>query len=377
MEDKYIDKNGKKLRYGYTTGSCAAAASKAALLMLSTGKKTDEVHIDTPFGWNIGIDVHPVEINDCESICYVVKDSGDDPDITDGIELYAKAEWYKDGMTEDGITIETGIGIGKVTKKGLSVAPGSPAINPVPMKMIREEAAKVLPDGKSAKITLWIPKGEELARKTFNPRLGIIGGISIIGTTGIVEPMSEEALKESYAIEINMLVKENNKTIIFTPGNYGLDYIKKNNLDEKKAVRTSNFIGYMLDKSLEYGVENILFVGHAGKMTKIAAGVYQTHSKYGDGRLETIAAFAGICGYESDVLENILSSITTDEAIGYIEDKRHQVYEMICERVAEKCRARVFGDVNVETVIFTNEYGFLGKSKNAHKLLKELEIGKD
>jgi cobalt-precorrin-5B (C1)-methyltransferase len=257
------------------------------------------------------------------------------------------------------------------------VEPGNPAINPVPMKMIREEVAKVLPDGRGVKVTLWIPKGQELARKTFNPRLGIIGGISIIGTTGIVEPMSEEALKESYAIEINMLVKEDNKTIILTPGNYGLDYIRENELNEKKAVRTSNFIGYMLDKSLEYGVENILFVGHAGKMTKIAAGVYQTHSKYGDGRLETIAAFAGVCGYGKEVLEKILSSITTDEAIGYIEDKKHEVFQMICERAAEKCRARVFGDINVETLIFTNEYGFLGKSKNAHKLIKELEIGQD
>lgn len=375
MEDKYIDKNGKKLRYGYTTGSCAAAASKAALHMLLSGKGIDEIHIDTPFGWNIGIDIYPVEVNKCESVCYVIKDSGDDPDITDGMELYARAEWCKDEAKEDGIIIETGKGIGIVTRKGLSVAPGNPAINPVPMKMIREEVAKLLPKGRSVKVTLWIPKGEELARKTFNPRLGIIGGISIIGTTGIVEPMSEEALKESYAIEINMLVKEGTKTIILTPGNYGLDYIRENGFDEKKAVRTSNFIGYMLDKCLEYGVENILFIGHAGKMTKIAAGVYQTHSKYGDGRLETIAAYAGICGYGSDILENILSSTTTDEAIGFIEDKKHEVFNMICQRAAEKCRARVFGDINIETLIFTNEYGFLGKSKNAHKLIKELEIG--
>lgn len=375
MEDRYIDKNGKKLRYGYTTGSCAAAASKAAVQMLSTGRKTDEVHIDTPFGWTIGIDVHPVVVNDCESSCYVVKDSGDDPDITNGMELYAKAEWCLAGREEDEIVVETGKGIGRVTKKGLSVEPGNPAINPVPMKMIREEVKKVLPKGRGVKITLWIPKGEELARKTFNPRLGIVGGISIIGTTGIVEPMSEEALKESYAIEIKMQVEEGNRTIILTPGNYGLDYVRNNNLDGKRAVRTSNFIGYMLDKCLEYGVDNILFVGHAGKMTKIAAGVYQTHSKYGDGRLETIASYAGICGYGSEVLERILDSTTTDEAISHIEDKRFEVYEMICQRAAEKCRARVFGDVNVETLIFTNEYGFLGKSKNADKLIKELGIG--
>jgi cobalt-precorrin-5B (C1)-methyltransferase len=372
MEDRFVDKNGKKLRYGYTTGSCAAAASKAAVEMLSKGTVIDEVHIDTPFGWNIGIDVNPVEVNDCESSCYVIKDSGDDPDITDGMELYAKAQW-----ADEGIEVTTGTGIGIVTKKGLSVEPGNPAINPVPMKMIREEVAKALPKGKGVKITLWIPKGEELARKTFNPRLGILGGISIIGTTGIVEPMSEEALKESYALEINMHVKEGRKTMIFTPGNYGLDYIRNNGLDEKKAVRTSNFIGYMLDKSLEYGVDNILFVGHAGKMTKIAAGVYQTHSKYGDARLETIASYAGICGYGKDILEKILDSTTTDEAISHIEDKRFEVYQMICQRAAEKCRARVFGDVNVETLIFTNEYGFLGKSRNADKLIKELGIGQD
>jgi cobalt-precorrin-5B (C1)-methyltransferase len=372
MLDKYIEKGGKRLRYGYTTGSCAAGVAKAALDILIKQKEQNEIQIETPFGWDLKLDIFTDRFTDMEASCHVIKDSGDDPDITDGIEIYAKAEWI-----EKGITLKTGKGIGIVTRKGLSVEVGQPAINPVPMKMIMKEVGKLLPENKGVEITLWIPKGEEIAKKTFNPRLGIEGGISIIGTTGIVEPMSEDALKDSLALEIKILAEEGHKSIIFTPGNYGLNYIRQQRLDEKPLVKISNYVGEMLEKAKEAGIKNILFVGHAGKMTKLAAGIYQTHSKYADGRLETIAAYAGICGYGGETLEKILGATTTDEAIEYIFEKRFEIYEKISEKAAECCQNRVHGDINVEAIIFSEKFGFLGESAGAFELMKEFRIEKD
>jgi cobalt-precorrin-5B (C1)-methyltransferase len=369
MLEKYIDKGGKRLRYGYTTGSCAAAAAKGALAILIRQKVQHEVEIETPLKWNLKIDICTHEFNIEEASCHVVKDSGDDPDVTDGIEIYAKARWI-----ENGILVKTGIGIGRVTRKGLSVEVGQPAINPVPMKMIKKEVVKILPKNKGVEITLWIPKGEAIAKKTFNPKLGIVGGISIIGTTGIVEPMSEDALKESLALEIKILAEEGNTSLIFTPGNYGLHYIRQQGLSETSLVKISNYVGDMLEKARDTGIANILFVGHAGKMTKLAAGVFQTHSKYADGRLETIAAYAGICGYTKETLVKILSSTTTDEAIEYVYDQRLAIYSYISQKAAECCRQRVHGDMNVEVIIFSEKFGFLGESSGAQKLMEGFKI---
>jgi cobalt-precorrin-5B (C1)-methyltransferase len=197
MMERYVLKNGKKLRYGYTTGSCAAAAAKASAIMLKSKEKINEVEIDTPKGWNLKIQIHDADFNDKKASCSVVKDSGDDPDVTNGLKIFAEVA----STGRKNIKIIGGKGIGKVTKEGLSLEPGEWAINPTPRKMILEEIRKIFPKGGYI-IKLWIPKGEEVAKKTFNPKLGIEGGISIIGTSGIVEPMSEEAFKESIRLEM-------------------------------------------------------------------------------------------------------------------------------------------------------------------------------
>lgn len=228
--ERYVVKNGKKMRYGYTTGSCAAGAAKAGVKMLFAQREIREIEIDTPKGWELTLDIHDIDINNEFVCCSIVKDSGDDPDITKGIKIYARAERTK---SKD-IEITGGIGIGKVTKKGLAVPIGEYAINPVPMEMIREEVSRVLPKDRGVKVTIYCPEGVEIGKKTFNPKLGIVGGISIIGTTGIVEPMSEEAFKESLAIELSVLKEEKIKRVIFSPGNYGRDFVKA--LGDRKSV---------------------------------------------------------------------------------------------------------------------------------------------
>lgn len=365
MLNKWVEKGGKNLRYGYTTGSCAAAVAKASLTMLKGQDICNSVSIDTPYGWRIEIEVHDPNFSCDEASCYVIKDSGDDPDITNGIWIYGKARWI-----EEGIVIKGGDGIGRVTKKGLSVPVGELAINPVPLEMIKKEVSEILPEDKGVEITLWIPEGESIARKTFNPRLGIEGGISIIGTTGIVEPMSQEALKDSLRLEMKMLKAQGIKRLIMTPGNYGMQYLRDQNLCLDSVIKISNFVGDCLDYAVELEFDHVLLVGHSGKLTKVAAGVFQTHSQYGDGRLETIAAHGALAGLDKQDIEGILWANTTDEAIEILGEKRFCVFQWIAERAKKTCHLRTKNKIGIEVIIFSNAYGFLGQSKGGTEMLR-------
>ena len=271
--ERYITKNGKKMRYGYTTGSCAAASSKAAVLSLFENEIVEYMTIDTPKGWVLDIEINHLEKTQDYVICSVVKDSGDDPDVTHGISICAKVE-KSDTL---GVHIDGGIGVGRVTKKGLRVPIGKAAINPVPLEMIEYEVRKVLPKDKGVKITIFVPEGLEVSERTFNSKLGIIGGISILGTSGIVEPMSEDSFKESLKIEMNVKIEMNKDKLIFVFGNFGVDYLEeycgKSSIDEDNIQKTSNFVGYMIRAAAELGFKKILFVGHSGKMVKLAYGM--------------------------------------------------------------------------------------------------------
>ncbi|MTI65217.1 MAG: cobalamin biosynthesis protein CbiD [Firmicutes bacterium] len=364
---RFIVKNGKKLHYGYTTGSCAAAAAKAATKMLFLNKKVDNIKINTPKGWILDLKVEEPFINEKYTCCAIKKDSGDDPDITDGIKIYAKA--IKSHTKK--ITITGGKGIGKITKPGLAVKIGDKAINPVPRNMIKKEVKEVLPTNKGVSIEIFIPKGEEIAKKTFNPKLGIVGGISIIGTSGIVEPMSEDAFKESLALELSILKEKGVKKIIFTPGNYGRDFSKSRNLN-KEVVKTSNFIGYMIDKAKEYDIKEILFIGHIGKMVKVAGGIFNTHSKMADGRMEILSAYCALMGASQNLIEKIMKSITTEEATKYIKDFGYEdIFNQIAEKITEKCRERTNDSLKIGSVIFSQEQGYLGSCSYGKKLLEE------
>ena len=370
--EEYQFSQGKNLRCGYTTGSCATAASKAAAAMLLTGERIDSVRIDTPKG--IVLNLEPLEVMMTADFasCAIRKDSGDDPDDTNGVLVYAKVE----KTAEPGIMIEGGVGVGRVTKPGLACAVGGPAINPTPRKMITTEVGKVMTESGytgGLKVTISIPAGVEIAKKTFNPRLGIIGGLSVLGTSGIVEPMSEKALVETMYVEIRAQQAAGNKNLLVFFGNYGEDFTRDEmKLDLEGHVTCSNFVGELLDYAVFCGFETLLLIGHSGKLVKVAQGVMNTHSKYADCRTELFALEAMFHGASVEVGKEIYSCLTTDEVTKVL--KRENIFEPVIEKVTDKIdfymQHRVHGKIKTAALMFSNVYGILGKTKYADELVE-------
>lgn len=390
MEDfVYVD--GKKYRRGYTTGSCATAASKAAVYMLLSQKKTENINIDTPKGIPLSIDIHDISISENKVSCSVIKDGGDDIDATNGMKIYADAEFVekesigkiveKDASKEtfsfegDGFAVFSGEGIGIITRKGLSHEPGYPAINPVPQKMISKEVSSIISGNERfIKITLSAPEGKKIAEKTFNPRLGIEGGISIIGTTGIVEPMSDEGWKKSLSLELNMKRELGMDSIIMVPGNHGEAFIRENTGKELSCVvRTSNFIGYMLMEAKRMEFKNILLAGHIGKFVKLSAGIFNTHSRNADARAEILVSNLALEGADIEIMKKVDSCLTAEESVAIIKEYG---YDRVFDNIAEKCRKRAMqytdGEINIGVFVFDMEKNILGKSSNAEDMLKEI-----
>lgn len=371
MLEKYVVKDGKKLRYGYTTGSCAAAASKAAAYMAIQNELIDKVDIETPKGWSLTLEViePKIEREGNSAFCYIKKDAGDDPDITHGILIGASVK-----LTDSpGIVLKGGKGVGRVTKPGLYIPPGEPAINPIPRKMIKAEVSKVLPEDKGAIITITVPEGEEKARKTFNPKLGIVGGISILGTSGIVEPMSYNAFKESLAVELRMASHNGLDKVVLVPGNYGEENaIELFNIDKSKIIKTSNFIGFMLNKCIEEGIKQVLLIGHIGKLVKLAGGIFDTHSKVADARLEILAANLALMGASKEVIEKIFECVTTEGAVDVIEDSGFDgVYNILCKKAEDRCAGHIHDELEVGVVMFSMEKGLLAIGEKAKDILEE------
>lgn len=362
--DEYLYFRGKKLRYGYTTGSSATAATKAALMYLLDDSKHDipEVTIKLPSGNPLTISVNSLEKKENSVLASVIKDGGDDPDVTHGLEIYSKVSLRNDSK----INIFGGIGVGKVTKKGLPIAPGNSAINPVPLKMIRETVEEMLPEGLGADVEIFVPKGEETAKKTLNAKLGIIGGISILGTTGIVKPMSEESWKASLAIELKMALENaGNGEAIFLFGNRGKQYLSDNFEDNtSQAIVISNFVGYMFDRACEFEAKKIYFIGELGKFVKVAGGIFHTHSRVSDAKMEILTANALLVGESTENMKKIMASNTTEEATKYIE--KTEVYNLLAEKAKQKCEEycrRNGWELEVETLIISAEKEVLGNSR--------------
>ena len=370
--EEYQFSQGKNLRCGYTTGSCATAASKAAAAMLLTGERIDSVRIDTPKGIVLNLEPLEVMLTADFASCAIRKDSGDDPDDTNGVLVYAKVE----KTAEPGIMIEGGIGVGRVTKPGLACAVGGPAINPTPRKMITTEVGKVMAESGytgGLKVTISIPAGVEIAKKTFNPRLGIIGGLSVLGTSGIVEPMSEKALVETMYVEIRAQQAAGNKNLLVFFGNYGEDFTRDEmKLDLDGHVTCSNFVGELLDYAVFCGFETLLLIGHSVKLVKVAQGVMNTHSKYADCRTELFALEAMFHGASVEVGKEIYSCLTTDEVTKVL--KRENIFEPVIEKVTDKIdfymQHRVHGKIKTAALMFSNVYGILGKTKYADELVE-------
>lgn len=370
--EEYQIVGGKKLRCGYTTGSCATAAAKAATEMLLSGQKVDYIKIDTPKGIVLSLETQDITMMDEVVNCAIRKDAGDDPDDTNGILIYATVEKCK-GC---GIELYGGVGVGTVTKPGLACAVGGPAINPTPRKTIMAEVLRVAEQHKytdGLKVTISIPEGLEIAKKTFNPRLGIVGGLSVLGTSGIVEPMSEKALVETMCVELDGQKGKGNKDLLVFFGNYGEDFTRDIlGLDVSEKVTCSNFVGELLDYAVYKGFDSVLLIGHSGKLVKLAQGVMNTHSKYADCRTEALALYAMFEGASPKIGKEIAATLTTDEAFKVL--KREGLDKIVIDKITERIdyymQHRVHGKIKTAAMMFSNVHGVLGKTKDVDELIK-------
>jgi len=371
--EQYIEKDGKRLRLGYTTGSCAAAAAKAAAWMLLTGRRKETVALDTPKGIRLELTVREISMEADHVSCAIQKDSGDDPDVTAGTLIFATVR----KTAAPGVTVDGGTGIGRVTKRGLDQPVGNAAINSVPRKMIGENVREVMAlcDYRGGlSVIISAPEGAALAKKTFNPRLGIVGGISILGTTGIVEPMSEAALVETIRVELRQKRENGSEYVLLTPGNYGSEFIQGAlGLDINLAVQTSNFIGDSLDICKSLGFRGALLIGHIGKLVKLAGGMMNTHSKYGDCRMEILAAHAGAAGLAPERIAELLDCAACDDAIRILQEegKQTQALATLTRRIHFHLAHRA-DEMEIGVVVFSKEYGILGQSENDQQLLEKI-----
>jgi len=353
------------LRSGITTGSCAAAAAKAAVLAW-LGTPSTTVEVTTPQGQSICIPVASSMANAHGGMASIVKDAGDDPDITNGVTITAVVTIGD----VPGIIINAGAGVGRVTKPGLTIPVGEPAINPGPRRMIILAMEEVLPPGKGVAVTISIPEGDKLAEHTLNPVLGIIGGLSILGTTGIVEPMSEEAYKSSLVPQISVVQALGFDKIVFVPGKIGQNIaVNRFGLPAELTVQTSNFVGYMLENAVRCGIREVLLFGHIGKIVKVAAGIFHTHNRVADARMETLAAYAAAHGAQPQTVRDILACVTTEAAMPIVEENGlMEIYQALAGRASERAKRYVFGELSIGTAIVTMDGKLLGMDDGAREI---------
>ena len=389
----------KELAKGFTTGTCAQAATKAAMQMLFTGEKVEHVQVELPQGEKLQLDIMDIQrgyksgqerdgkyadgkeasnlaYTDRELpvmvSCAVKKNSGDDPDITNGVLVYSKVRISDTGK----IRIDGGNGVGRVTKPGLDQPVGEAAINRVPRQMIRkevEEACEEVGYTGGIDVEISIPEGVRLAKETFNPRLGIEGGLSILGTTGIVNPMSEQALIDTIEVEMKVCLAEKYRYLIIAPGNYGLDFLKEQySIEENDVVKCSNYIGQTIDMAVEQDCKGVLLVGHIGKLIKVSGGIMNTHSRWADCRMDLFATAALRAGIAGEKAVEFLDCVTTDDALEKCSmEERTRIMEQIMMRMEEYLNYRGKGEIQVGAVTFSNVYGILGKTEQAEELIEK------
>ena len=395
--EEYVIKNQKRLRLGITTGTCSAAAAQAAAMQLLLGVESHAVTLRTPKGMTVSVPVYLLESDSRKASYKVVKDSGDDPDVTNGTDVCVTVEFVKQRVCEqkDGsqdrscaftsesfpyLTLDGGIGIGRVTKEGLEQAVGQAAINRVPRQMIFAAVADVCEKANVCEplhITVWMPEGETLAKRTFNPKLGIEGGLSILGTSGILEPMSEQAIVATIETEIRQLHAVGEEKVLVTPGNYGQAYASEYlGLDLAKSVKSSNYIGDTIDLAISYGMKDFLLVGNIGKLVKLAAGIFNTHSKVADGRGEIFAVHAAMAGAGANVVQEIYNCINTDRMLDVVEREglREDVMQSILAAIEKHVYDRIGDAMRFGVIVFSEKYGYLGQTSDADKVLDVFHV---
>ena len=372
--EHYITAGGRRLRRGYTTGTCAALAAAGAARLLLAGAAPETLSLMTPGGLPVEAAPRGCRMEGDGALCFMEKDAGDDIDATAGLLIGARVE----RTDRPGITIEGGPGVGRVTKPGLDQEVGQAAINHVPREMIRREVEMVcaaLGYGGGLKVTILVPGGEEVAKKTFNPQLGIQGGISILGTSGIVEPMSLQALADTIRLELGQAAALGHRRVILTPGSYGLDFLRAQGLDrwDIPIVKCSNFIGEALDTAVEHGFEEVLLVGHAGKLVKLAGGIMNTHSRWADCRTELFCAHAALAGAGRELCRALMEAPSADGCIALLDGAGlwEPVMESLLSAIQVHLGRRAAGAFRTGAVLFSNQYGLLGLTRGGEELFNE------
>lgn len=383
-------KEDQTVRFGFTTGSCAAAAAKAAVYMVLTGKEKQDITIETPKGIPYHAQIVETRREESTVSCAVIKDGGSDPDVTTGCHVFATVRLLEPSHENEAVSqrhempsayveIDGGEGVGRVTLPGLDQPVGNAAINHVPRQMIEKEVLEVcnLCDYHGGiQVLISVPEGKELVAKTFNPRLGIVDGISILGTSGIVEPMSSKALLDTIYVELKQKKALGQEYVAVSPGNYGLDFMKQTyDYDLDKSVKCSNFIGDTIDMAKELGFKGMLLTGHIGKLIKVSGGIMNTHSKEGDCRMELLAAAGLHAGCDADTARAILNTAVTEEGIRILKEAGcdEPACDYICDRTMFFLNKRAGEEFRMEFMIYCNQYGMLAKSEKAEELLKILQ----
>ncbi len=366
MSEKPDFKNKKELRCGITTGACAAGAAYAAARLLHGGKTLREAVIYNPNGDPIKIDIKSVELIGDGARAVVVKDGGDDPDVTHGLDIVVDLCPASGG----GVTLKGGPGVGRVTRPGLQVPVGQPAINPVPARMIAAALARAMPGDAGVEVIISVPGGEEVAPRTLNPRLGILGGISILGTSGIVRPMSEEAFKESLVPLVRQAVALGHRRVVLTPGRMGQQAAEKQyGFNPETVLEMSNFVGFMLDCCLDHGIEEVLLWGHVGKLVKVAGGIFHTHSRMADARREIIAAHAALHGADSKFVGEIMGANTLEGLVADMESKGFGfLFSHLAEIASKKAGEHIKGSMTIGTAMLAMNGRVLGLDRAARDI---------
>ena len=372
--EHYIRSGQRLLRCGYTTGTCAALAAQGAVRLLLFGRAPETVSLQTPSG--LTVETEPVFCrmeDETTAVCAVKKDAGDDTDVTDGMEIVATV------LRTDtpGVAIDGGSGVGRITKPGLDQPVGAAAINSTPRRMIEAQVLSVCAElncSGGLKVVISVPGGEEAAKRTFNGKLGVEGGISILGTSGIVEPMSERALVSTIELELKQAAAQSSH-LILTPGNYGMDFLRTRGWDVLGApiVKCSNYIGEALDAAAGLPFSRVLLVGHIGKLVKLAGGVMNTHSKYADCRTELFCAHAAVCGADRKLCRALMQCATADACIELLDRAhlRREVLDSLLEAIQTHLDRRVRGAYRTGAVLFSNRYGYLGRTGQTADIVKE------
>lgn len=354
--------------------------------MLLTGKIKSQITIQTPKGIDFSAEILDIQRQENWVSCAVIKDGGDDPDVTTGAHIVAKVSFGGGADAVAGcacrnasVVIDGGYGVGRITKPGLDQPVGNAAINHVPREMIQKEVLEVcqLCDFNGVlNVEISVPEGELLAERTFNPRLGIKGGISILGTSGIVEPMSSQALLDTIRVELNQKKALGYEIAAVTPGNYGLDFMKQAfAFDLDKSVKCSNFIGQTIDMAVEAGFKKLLLTGHIGKLVKVSGGIMNTHSKEGDCRMELLSAAAVNAGAGLECVKQILQAVSTEEGIKILGKYNiiQPAMDYLMEKILYFLNKRGNNNIQIECVLYSNDFGLLAKSENASIYIEEIK----